>query len=59
MVAFCSPDRYTTNLDSFEDLYTHLTNVDINKYNIDDFLSTKSADLETDGLRRFVRCSGL
>jgi hypothetical protein len=49
-----SSKRYTTDPASFESLYVHLTNVDINKYNIDEFLSTVSKEVKTDGLRSDV-----
>lgn len=48
--------RYTEELSSFENLFAHLTNYDINKHNIDDFMATKTdgmdgSDFATDGLR--------
>lgn len=49
-----SSKRYTTDPASFESLYVHLTNVDINKYNIDEFLATVSKEVKTDGLRSDV-----
>lgn len=48
--------RYTTELASFQDLFAHLTNYDINKHNIDEFMDSKgdgmnAEGLKTDGLR--------
>jgi hypothetical protein len=48
--------RFTTDLSSFQDLFAHLTNYDINKHNMDDFLENKGdgmdqQGLSTDGLR--------
>lgn len=48
--------RYTTDVSSFQDLFAHLTNYDINKHNIADFLENQGdgmskAGLQTDGLR--------
>lgn len=50
--------RFTTDLASFSDLFAHLTNYDINKHNLGDFLETsqngeKMAEngVSTDGLR--------
>lgn len=42
--------RYTEELSSFDNLFAHLTNYDINKHNIDDFLETRTGSLEEDGL---------
>lgn len=46
----CS-ERYSTSKESFERLYTHLTNYDINKYNEEEFLKNKGGSFETDSLR--------
>jgi hypothetical protein len=48
--------RFTNDLTSFQDLFAHLTNYDINKHNLDEFLQEKGegmshAGLATDGLR--------
>lgn len=42
--------RFTTDLASFQDLFAHLTNYDINKHNLDDFLEHKGDQMENDGL---------
>lgn len=42
--------RYTEELSSFDNLFAHLTNYDINKHNMADFLETKGEGLEQEGL---------
>lgn len=42
--------RYTEELSSFDNLFAHLTNYDINKHNMDDFLQSRTSSLEEDGL---------
>lgn len=46
----CS-QRYTEDPESFINIYQHLTNYDLNKYNVDDFLKNKSESFVTDELR--------
>lgn len=44
-------DRYTEDLDSFDDLHTHLTNIAINKDRVHVFENVREKDLPTEGLR--------
>eukprot|EP01126_Amoeba_proteus_P042012 TRINITY_DN4546_c0_g1_i3.p1 TRINITY_DN4546_c0_g1~~TRINITY_DN4546_c0_g1_i3.p1 ORF type:complete len:271 (-),score=45.25 TRINITY_DN4546_c0_g1_i3:112-924(-) len=47
--------KYKETLESFEDLYTHLTNVAINKDRVHVFEESMQADLEAEGLRVLSR----
>jgi len=42
--------RYTTDISSFHDLFAHLTNYDINKHNMTDFLEHKGEGMSQEGL---------
>lgn len=45
----CS-QRYTEEMASFDNLFAHLTNYDINKHNINDFLENKGEGMQAEGL---------
>jgi len=50
LVRICS-EKYTQDLESFKSVYTHVTNIAINKDKIDDFVAQVDPTLPNEGLR--------
>lgn len=53
LTRICS-EKYSADVDTMDNLYQHLTNVDINHVNEAKFVENISDDIDNDGLRLYV-----